>query len=55
MDPDVTLDELRSLVDGDNSGLPAAQRVEEMCELFTALDDWLSRNGFLPKAWARKD
>lgn len=49
MDPNATLSELRqaipNAVDGDNAESVRA------AELFQALDDWLSRGGFLPEAW----
>jgi hypothetical protein len=51
MDPDAALDELRSWVDGDNSGHPASERADRMAELFDGLDGWLSKGGFLPDAW----
>ncbi len=49
MDPNTTLARLRELA-------AAADDVEEAAELaeaFHALDEWLSRGGFLPADWAR--
>jgi hypothetical protein len=51
MDPDAALDELRSWVDGDNSGRPASERADRMGELFDGLDRWLCTGGFLPAPW----
>lgn len=54
MDPDETLTELRDLAakidtfEDEESLLAIATR---QAELFTALDDWISRSGFLPRAW----
>jgi hypothetical protein len=64
VDPEATLNELRTLVHGyyeaDRAG--AIMRTElgsqyltdngdRMCELFTALDGWLTQGGFLPESW----
>jgi hypothetical protein len=47
MDPNETLRRIRILVqEGDD-----CFALEDMQELFGALDDWLSRGGFLPKDW----
>jgi len=27
----------------------------ELAELFVALDEWISRGGFLPRAWTRNE
>lgn len=52
MDPNTTLEELRELArewfDSDNDHAAQAS------DLFNALDGWLSRGGFLPKAWERQ-
>ncbi len=50
MDPDKCLEELRELV------ITAAEAGdgsfnEKLLEKFEALDQWLCRGGFLPKAW----
>jgi hypothetical protein len=49
MDPDVALAELRELAEK-----PISLDVcDEMQQLFTGLDDWLSKSGFLPADWQR--
>lgn len=61
MDPNECLKELRALVrkgaygDGgcDLCSINSTDAVR-MVELFEALDDWLSRGGFLPARWERK-
>lgn len=45
MDPDATLAQIHAYDDEGNS--------DEAMLLFHALDEWLSKGGFLPKAWAR--
>lgn len=51
MDPDETLARLRELAEE-----PISLDVcEEMQQHFMALDDWLTRNGFLPWAWWQKE
>lgn len=62
MDPDATLALLRGIVadvqrardDEDKlvSGLPDGL-LEEVCELFSSLDYWLRKGGYLPKGWTR--
>jgi hypothetical protein len=51
LDPNATLAELRRLVDEhwdeDSAGDPA----REFAEHVSALDDWLTRGGFLPAVW----
>lgn len=49
MDPDATLTKIRELVSMlvDHPGEPT----RELAELAEALDEWLSRGGFLPEAW----
>lgn len=54
MDPDATLDEIRSWVDGDNSGQPPELRADKLAELVDSLDYWLTRGGFLPAAWGQE-
>jgi hypothetical protein len=57
MDPDETLRRLRTLcgrveameTTEDVAGLALA--AAECVELFVALDSWISRGGFLPRAW----
>lgn len=47
MDPNATLRELRDLMDSEDDDFD----VERATELFWALDNWLSRGGFLPRSW----
>lgn len=47
MDPNETLRRLRELCALDNCRLFA----EEIADLFEALDQWLSKGGFLPEPW----
>ena len=48
MDPDETLRQLRALVRAEDWDAADGERVRE---LVAALDEWLSRGGFLPDAW----
>jgi hypothetical protein len=64
MDPDETLKQLRALAsklkhvqqtDDEDNFLPdQADLAQEYADLFSALDEWLSKGGFLPKAWAHQ-
>lgn len=55
MDPDATLAELRAAMEN----LAAATlhppvdttQIQEAAELFDALDEWLTGDGFLPRSW----
>lgn len=54
MDPNTTLDELRELVEAANRNdelLDWQLVAEELADRFAALDQWLSRGGFLPTDW----
>jgi hypothetical protein len=58
MDPNETLRQLRALVrqcrDSGQHAEPGegwAVQVHEVLDLFTDLDDWLTRGGFPPTAW----
>ncbi|MFZ5850334.1 MAG: hypothetical protein ACOYY2_02930 [Actinomycetota bacterium] len=58
MDPDEALSLLREAVrearaDLDVQGYVNRGEVEVLLERVEALDDWLSRGGTLPQAWAR--
>lgn len=67
MDPDANLTrqreilrELDDVLERDDPLAPervgavsASRLVAEYVELATGLDDWLSKGGFLPKAWQR--
>ena len=50
MDPDETLRRLRELVRANNY-----DDYENILEHFDALDEWLSKGGFLPRAWRDED
>lgn len=69
MDPDVTRRELATLAAEAMADADAkvttkyadmerrtrqCERVVQMAEKFQALDEWLSRNGFLPGRWVRQ-
>ncbi len=55
MDPNTNLQRQRqlcaSLLDGDVGD--TADLAVELAELARALDEWISRGGFLPQAWHR--
>lgn len=53
MAPDATLEELRLLMsDYDRHGLAVGQEaIDRMVELMTALDEWITKGGFLPADW----
>ena len=52
MDPNACLKELREL--GKHfENVPSLEDAYRMAELFDALDKWISKGGFLPKAWSR--
>lgn len=54
MDPNETLRRMRVLASDldDNPTLDTVESVAYgLAECVTALDDWLSRGGFLPEAW----
>jgi hypothetical protein len=55
MDPDANLDEQRTLarrlITGADRGLAVEPEALRLAELALALDDWITRGGFLPRAW----
>lgn len=57
MDPNATLAALRALADGvlnhTEDGENLTSVAVDLAEHFDALDEWLSRGGFLPAAWSR--
>lgn len=59
MDPDAVLDEIRDIstnwLAGASNAEPAAIEVQlgDLAEKVQALDQWLSKGGFLPTAWRR--
>ena len=59
MDPNAALANLRdatglasALADGDPVDYTAEQILADLAEAAEALDEWLSKGGFLPSAWA---
>jgi hypothetical protein len=53
MDPNETLDRLRELTDFGDTHEDVERTLDEVSDLFTAMDDWLSRGGFLPDDWRK--
>lgn len=49
VDPDATLNQIRVYIEEGTFGA-----LDEAVNLFTALDDWLSKGGFLPTDWNAK-
>ena len=57
MDPNLALERARSLIEDidlaiDND-VPLDDLANQLVDVFTGLDDWLCKKGFLPKDWAR--
>jgi hypothetical protein len=60
MDPNATLEELRKLVarvhkdyeDPDGNGVDQDD-ADRLATLIESLDQWITKGGFLPKAWSR--
>lgn len=63
MDPDVNLEEQRKLaarliaqIDSEPADdVIDLDDVDRLIELVQALDQWISRGGFLPQAWQKKE
>lgn len=55
MDPDENLKEQRRIAKSvlDCEGDCDSGDLVRLCELVQALDEWISKGGFLPKRWAR--
>lgn len=55
MDPNETLRRLRELLDPEDMDKREAgltpEEADEAAGLFSALDQWIGRGGFLPDAW----
>lgn len=54
MDPNECLAELRDYIQSEKTlseNGDAWEYVDEIIDRFEALDDWLSKGGFLPSAW----
>lgn len=58
MDPNATLRRIRELVkelqEPEGDGYDTDTLTEELTELVSSLDNWLTKGGFLPKQWERK-
>lgn len=52
MDPDANLAELRRLT---QTADLSDDELERVVVLFRSLDEWISRGGFLPRAWKQKE
>jgi hypothetical protein len=60
MDPNVALEEIREQVAefeglSDDNFVDALRAADQIVEHFKALDEWLSKDGFLPSAWQSDD
>lgn len=53
MDPNAALAEIRELVAKIDSPDWHHTDASRLCDLVDGLDQWMSRGGFLPVAWAR--
>ena len=53
MDPNAALKEFREIQERFNREEADEADLERAMDLFGALDEWLSRGGFLPEAWNR--
>ena len=52
MDPDACLDEIRSIL-AENDSADLWQSADRLAELVDALDDWITKGGWLPDDWRR--
>lgn len=59
MDPDEALRLAREaageIENADDDGTLEGSQVGQLVEAFTALDEWLTKGGFLPDAWKRSE
>lgn len=55
MDPNEALKLARAAVQDYRDNHPANDAADALAEAFEALDGWLSKGGFLPAAWAKRD
>jgi hypothetical protein len=56
MDPNAALERLRELIAINvraETDSFKSELADDICEVLEGLDQWLSRGGFLPKAWNR--
>ena len=57
MDPDAALAQMRGAIEtlwAAKSSVAATAAADHVAEYAAALDQWLSRGGFLPAAWSRR-
>ena len=57
MDPDAALAQMREAIKtlwAAESSVAAAAAADSLAEHAAALDQWLSKGGFLPAAWSRR-
>ena len=57
MDPDAALAQMREAIEtlwAAKSSVAAAAAADSIAEHAAALDQWLSKGGFLPAAWSRR-
>jgi hypothetical protein len=56
MDPNANLEEMREIAKTILSGeeYDTGYDAVRLAELVEALDEWITKGGFLPKAWSRK-
>lgn len=55
MDPNAKLADIRSLLAYEESNPLTRDQFEELSDRIRALDEWLSKGGFLPDAWDSKN
>ncbi len=53
MDPNETLDRIRDITTNMMAGEASDADVDLLPELVEALDQWITRGGFLPRDWQR--
>lgn len=57
MDPDEALAQMRTAIEtvwAAQSSVSAATAADTLAEHASALDQWLSKGGFLPAAWSKR-
>ena len=53
MDPEAALEEIRAIVErADDEDTDVVEDHNRLVDLIAGLDQWMSRGGFMPKAWA---
>ena len=55
MDPTANIKRFRLLMAQHKSGAGSPEDLEEIAELFEAIDDWLTGGGFPPHQWGFAD